>query len=174
MSNFVNLLDIIYPVGSIYITTTENSPADSIGGTWVKIEGRFLRAADSGENSTETGGSKKHHHVVAMLWPEYFGWSNISGTKDKGYSPSSGIACMSGEAQDGDYSTSFSSGNNYRLNHLIPVHTGSSGASNYVSNVMSNNNCYVTNTFVNVQYGSTTSESSLPPYYNVYCYYRTA
>ena len=43
MSNFVNLLDIVYPVGSIYITTTENSPADSIGGTWVKIEGRFLR-----------------------------------------------------------------------------------------------------------------------------------
>lgn len=30
MSNFVNLLDIIYPVGSVYITATENSPVDSI------------------------------------------------------------------------------------------------------------------------------------------------
>lgn len=150
MSNFVNLLDIIYPVGSIYTTTTENSPADSIGGTWVKIEGRFLRAADSGENSTETGGSKKHHHVVAMLWPEFFGWGNINGTKEKGYMPSAGIVCMSGETWDGEYNTSFSSGSNYRLNSLKPVHTGSSGAANYVSDIMKNNSCYVTNTFVNV------------------------
>ena len=34
MANFVNLMDVIYPVGSIYITTNAISPADSIGGTW--------------------------------------------------------------------------------------------------------------------------------------------
>lgn len=173
MSNFVNLLDIVYPVGSIYISVNNVSPANSVGGTWEKIEGRFLRAAESGENSAETGGSKKHHHVVAMLWPEYYGWTNISGTKEQGNRPSGGIVCLSGEAGDGDYGTSFN-GSNYLLNDLRPVHTASSGASNYVSKVMADNKCYITNTYVNVQYGSTTSESSLPPYYNVYCYYRTA
>lgn len=56
MSNFVNLLDIVYPVGSVYITTTENSPADSIGGTWEKIEGKFLQSSDSENPINSTGG----------------------------------------------------------------------------------------------------------------------
>lgn len=45
MSNFVNLLDIIYPVGSIYITTNATSPANSIGGTWEQIENCLLAAS---------------------------------------------------------------------------------------------------------------------------------
>ena len=38
MSNFVNLLDIIYPVHSMHITTSTVSPATSIGGTWTQIK----------------------------------------------------------------------------------------------------------------------------------------
>lgn len=45
MANFVNLMDVIYPVGSIYITTNATSPADSIGGTWEKIENCLLAAS---------------------------------------------------------------------------------------------------------------------------------
>lgn len=33
MSDFVNLMDIIYPVGSIYQSMNATSPASSIGGT---------------------------------------------------------------------------------------------------------------------------------------------
>lgn len=47
MSNFVNLLDIIYPVNSIYITASGISPATSIGGTWTQIkDGACLAAYD--------------------------------------------------------------------------------------------------------------------------------
>lgn len=52
MANFVNLIDVIYPVGSIYITTNATSPADSIGGTWTQIK-TFLYGADTAK---ETGG----------------------------------------------------------------------------------------------------------------------
>lgn len=31
MSNFVNLLDIVYPIGSVYITFSDISPVDSVG-----------------------------------------------------------------------------------------------------------------------------------------------
>lgn len=51
MSNYVNLLDIIYPVNSVYITTSSVSPATSIGGTWTQIEGGACIAAFSDNNS---------------------------------------------------------------------------------------------------------------------------
>lgn len=38
MSNYVNLLDIVYPVGSVFISNNSVSPADSIGGTWTKLD----------------------------------------------------------------------------------------------------------------------------------------
>ena len=56
MSNFVNLLDIVYPVGSIYHSMNATSPADSVGGTWTKIK-TFLYGADTAK---ETGGEAMH------------------------------------------------------------------------------------------------------------------
>lgn len=38
MSNYVNLMDIVYPVGSVFISNNSVSPADSIGGTWTKLD----------------------------------------------------------------------------------------------------------------------------------------
>ena len=38
MSNFVNLMDIVYPVGSVFISNNTVSPADLIGRTWTKLD----------------------------------------------------------------------------------------------------------------------------------------
>lgn len=56
MSNFVNLMDIVYPVGSVYISFHSTSPASSIGGTWSQITGKVLRAS----TNTNTGGEDTH------------------------------------------------------------------------------------------------------------------
>lgn len=61
MSNFVNLLDIIYPVGSIYITATEVSPVDSIGGTRVEIKDKVLLDRTD-ESCLAENGSMTHKH----------------------------------------------------------------------------------------------------------------
>ena len=52
-----NLVDLIYPVGSIYMSVNNTDPSVLFGGTWESIEDRFLLA--SGENYTagDTGGS---------------------------------------------------------------------------------------------------------------------
>lgn len=39
-------LDLLYPVGSIYASMVKSPPTDRIGGEWVLIEPRYLKAAD--------------------------------------------------------------------------------------------------------------------------------
>lgn len=41
MSTFINLLEVVYPVGSYYITTSSISPAASFGGTWNCVNDSF-------------------------------------------------------------------------------------------------------------------------------------
>lgn len=48
MSNYVNLLDIVYPVGSLFFSSSNVSPANSVGGTWEQIKDAVLAA--SGED----------------------------------------------------------------------------------------------------------------------------
>ena len=54
---FVNLGQIVYPVGSIYMSTISTSPASIFGGSWSRIEGAVL-AANNGGYNTAFGGSK--------------------------------------------------------------------------------------------------------------------
>lgn len=71
MPNFVNLLDIIYPVGSLYFNTSGVSPADSVGGTWEQIKDANI-AATGDKFAREYIGSYKinkkqlphHAHVL--------------------------------------------------------------------------------------------------------------
>lgn len=61
MSNYVNLLDIVYPVGSVYMSTSAISPATIIGGTWQIIdEATYLSAAGENESALSTYGENKH------------------------------------------------------------------------------------------------------------------
>lgn len=53
---FVNLLDVIYPIGSLYISFSNVSPAENIGGQWEPIIGRFPYFS----NKIETGGENVH------------------------------------------------------------------------------------------------------------------
>ena len=62
-------LDRIYPVGSIYMSINSTSPSNTIGGTWERIQDRFLLAAGSAYAAGSTGGSADavlidHTHVV--------------------------------------------------------------------------------------------------------------
>lgn len=63
-----SLLDFFYPVGTIYHTTDDNfNPNKFWGGTWKKIENRFLYGTKSGENSGTTGGEEKHTLAVEEM-----------------------------------------------------------------------------------------------------------
>ena len=61
------LLDIFYPIGSIYQSTKSIDPNNVIGGTWQKIEGRFLIGSSSAYSLGSTGGSPTHTLTESQL-----------------------------------------------------------------------------------------------------------
>ena len=57
-------LDMIYPVGSIYMSMNSTNPSELFGGTWEQIQDRFLLAASSSYSAGSTGGSLSHNHTL--------------------------------------------------------------------------------------------------------------
>lgn len=49
------IIDLVYPIGSIYISFEETDPSILFGGSWQKIEDKFLLAADSEHKVNTTG-----------------------------------------------------------------------------------------------------------------------
>lgn len=60
---FTNLLEVLYPVGSVYISTLSTSPAEVIGGTWTQIDGAVLR----GGGAVEYVGADAHTLTVSEM-----------------------------------------------------------------------------------------------------------
>lgn len=55
-----SIVDAIYPVGSIYMSVNNASPATLFGGTWEQIQDTFLLAAGQTYTAGATGGEAAH------------------------------------------------------------------------------------------------------------------
>ena len=65
-----------YPIGSIYLSVNNTSPASLFGGTWEKIQDRFLLASGSYALGAE-GGSTSHNHTLNNGFAEIgYSWAN--------------------------------------------------------------------------------------------------
>lgn len=71
MSSFVNLMDIVYPVGSVYMTNSAVSPATYFGGTWTKVEKKFIFAADDTDYTVESTGGEVNHTLTTDEIPSH-------------------------------------------------------------------------------------------------------
>lgn len=80
---FLNFLEIVYPIGSIYISTVNTSPAMIVGGTWQRVENAVLR---SGEEMGYVG-EDEHTLTVAEIPAHSHGIkTEVNGTKKLIYS----------------------------------------------------------------------------------------
>ena len=57
----------IYPVGSIYISVNSSNPGTLFGGTWERIQDRFLLASGSTYENGTTGGSATHTLTIGEM-----------------------------------------------------------------------------------------------------------
>lgn len=72
------LVDMVYPVGSIYMSVNSTSPATLFGGTWEQIKGRFLLGTGTPDDNTNTGwgtnltwnGTNKYNETVGSTGGE--------------------------------------------------------------------------------------------------------
>ena len=99
---YASIVDIVYPIGSIYMSVNAADPSTLFSGTsWEKLQGRFLLGSNSTYKSGSTGGQATHTLTVSEMpahTHNYFKVSTSASVKDT----------ASGSAY-GDYSTSTTS-----------------------------------------------------------------
>lgn len=67
-NTLTEVLQLVYPVGAVYISTVNTNPATLFGfGTWTQIQDRFLLAAGSTYSAGKTGGSATQKLTAAQL-----------------------------------------------------------------------------------------------------------
>lgn len=110
--NGTNIFDLIYPVGSIYISVNSTNPSTLFGGEWERLEDRFLLGAGDTYAAGSRGGEATHeltvnelpshnHGVRVQWWDDETTVNTVSvGTTPVGVSSSSGH--LSVDRQDKD------------------------------------------------------------------------
>lgn len=65
--NLINILDVVYPIGSIYMSVNSTNPSTLFGGAWEKLENRFLLGAGSSYSLGATGGETSHTLIAEEI-----------------------------------------------------------------------------------------------------------
>lgn len=150
-SIYSNFLLAAHPVGSIYQTISPENPAVTFGGgTWERIEGRFIMGASDTYPAGSTGGSATHEHEYKLSFMWRLGAL-------VGY-PSSTISTY-------NYKTQSWSNDNRKVNDGQYTLANDGFSSTYGEKP--NGETYSVA-------GNTASSSSIPPYYCVYIWRRVA
>ena len=124
-------LDKHYPVGSVFITTKPDDPAELFGGKWEQIQDRFLLGAgdtyteiykDNGDGTYEGIGGEATHVLTIDEMPSHNHSINQS-TKTTSHTASWVVAGSSSGVVDDDYDAIGLTGGNQAHNNMPPYAT---------------------------------------------------
>ena len=140
-------LNSVYPVGSVYISTQNTSPATFIGGTWTRINGRFLLGLGSNTANTVT----TYGSLAA-------GAINRTTAKEQG----------------GEVTHKLTTTEMPKHKHNTIVRVGASAGSYYGYPPASNSSGSNSEQNIGYETGGDGAHNNMPPYYAVYMWERTS
>ena len=143
-SEIPDLLSKVYPVGSIYMSVNNTSPASFLGGTWAALQDRFLIGAGNSYSVNGTGGATTVTLQTANMPSHAHNIIGLSGSGNVGISKCYGL----------------SSSNVTSKGMIVTSYSDSTTTGNPRSLIQSN--------------GSGTAHENMPPYLAVYMWKRTA
>lgn len=93
------IINMIYPVGAIYMSVNAASPATLFGGTWERIQDTFLLAAGSAYAAGATGGEAEHTLAVEEMPShnhDFTNGVNVMGSSSNAFASGNGAWAPSG------------------------------------------------------------------------------
>lgn len=114
----LDIVDIIYPIGSIYLSVNNANPSTLFGGTWVQIKDKFLLSAGDTYSGGDTGGEATHTLTIDEM-PSH---THSSGSNSDGF-----VAHATG---GGSYSAGYVNASGEMVFYRQPENSGEGQAHN--------------------------------------------
>lgn len=182
-----DLLNLLYPVGAIYISVVDSSPASRLGGVWTRIEEKFLYGASDSYAVNSQGGRS----TVALTTSELPSHTHTGSTASAG--DHTHTATTSSDGTHGHSYSNFYGGTGGVNSTYSMLQRGAAGSyQNLVSwdadnmwrysiqqggahthTLTTSSNGAHTHTVTVATAGSGNSFSIMPPYLSVYMWQRT-
>lgn len=164
-----DLLNVVYPVGSIYMSVNSTSPQSFLGGTWTQIQNTFLLAAGSSYSNGSTGGAATVSLTTANMPSHGHGVGTLA-VSTKSLTGTVNYSLFSGGQWDGT-STNGIVSQWKNSNRQYDTNGTSQNSWAWLKIDASHNHTLSGSTATN---GSGTAHNNMPPYLAVYMWKRTA
>lgn len=151
ISGLRSLLDLVHPVGSIYISKDPTDPGDMFGGVWSPITDRFLLTAGSTYHVGDLDGGEATHTLTESELPEMHKTMVLR----RFYSPNG----------ENDYSIHIATGSEGTTNEIINANVSGPVVTNGTYNMQKTQK-------VSINIGGGQPHNNMPPYTIVYAWER--
>ncbi len=164
-----DLLNVLYPVGAIYISTSATNPATTLGGTWEQIKDRFLLAAGSTYSAGQTGGEATHTLSKDEMPSHNHGatFSGTAGTTSSDGNHTHPLVLRASSQDENGGTINVTTGTNYNTPQTMD-------SGNYAASAGAHTHTFTPSGSVTVEAaGSGQPHNNMPPYLVVYVWKRT-
>lgn len=153
-----SIVNLIYPVGSIYMSINSTTPSTLFGGTWEQLKDRFLLGAGDVYSVNAIGGEASHILSIDELPSHTHNWSQESCTNPGNHTHDVG-ADKDGGPGTNRYTVHITGGSTVNNPEYYPT-SGSAGS--HTHTIVGNNSST----------GAGQSHNNMPPYLAVYMWKR--